>query len=134
MAGFKFQFGDKELMLQTVLPARLIEPIRYLRDAGQADGSASETAKWRSRLREDVQEATVPLRAVLAQTRINLRELTAAKPGDVIPLELPSSMQIYAGRQPVIEGTFGVSKGRNAVRVIRLIDRKALGEKYGRNH
>jgi len=134
VSGFKFEFADKELLLQTVLPARLVEPIRYLRDAGQADASAGETAKWRNRLREDVQEATVSLRAVLAETRISLRELTAAKPGDVIPLELPPSMQVYAGRQPVIEGNFGVSKGRNAVRVIRLIDRQALGEKYGRNH
>ncbi|MDJ0927118.1 MAG: flagellar motor switch protein FliM [Gammaproteobacteria bacterium] len=134
VAGFKFEFGEKEMLLQTVLPARLVEPIRFLRDAGQADGSEGETAKWRNRLREDVQDASVVLRAVLAETQIDLRDLATAEPGDVIPLELPPTMNLMAGNQPVIEGTFGVRKGHNAVRVGRFIDRKALGEKYGRDH
>lgn len=132
-AGFTFELDDKEFQLQTVLPARLVEPIRYLRDAGQADGTHGEQQKWRSRLREDVQDARVDLRAVLAETTISLRELTSAQPGDVIPLELPASMRVMAGDQPVMEGAFGVSKGQNAVRVSRLLDQKMLGEKYGRS-
>ncbi len=132
VAGFKFELGDKEFEMKTVLPARLVEPIRFVRDAGAADGSQGETEKWQRRLREDVQDATVSVRAVLAETQIDLRELTEAKPGDVIPLELPSSMKVYAGTQPVIEGSFGVSRGHNAVRVTKLLDRQALGEKYGR--
>ena len=133
VAGFEFHVGDKELRLQTILPARLVEPIRYLRDAGQGGGSQEETRKWRSRLREDVQEARVELRAVLAETEVSLRELTAAKPGDVIPLELPAQMRMFAGNTPVLDGSFGVSKGRNAVRVSQLIDPRLLGEKYGRD-
>lgn len=131
VAGFQFSLGDRELVMQTVLPARLVEPIRYLRDAGQADESQAESAKWRRRLREDVQDAQVELRAVLAETRVSLRELTEARPGDVIALELPPTMQVFAGRRPVIEGSFGVSRGRNAVRVRRLLDSKSLGEKHG---
>ncbi len=133
VAGFKFLLDDKEFQLQSVLPARLVEPIRYLRDAGQADGTHGEQQKWRSRLRADVQDASVSLRAVLAETCISLRELTDAQPGDVIPLELPPVMHMLAGDQPVLEGAFGVSKGQNAVRVSRLLDRKLLGEKYGRS-
>jgi flagellar motor switch protein FliM len=132
VAGFSFRINDREFHLQTVLPARLVEPIRYLRDAGQADGSKEESQKWRSRLREDVQEARVSLRAVLAETQISLRDLTMAKPGDVIPLELPSSLRMYAGQTPVLEGTFGLRKGQNAVQVNKLINPRMLGEKYGR--
>lgn len=131
VAGFNFQVGDRELKLQSILPARLVEPIRYLRDAGQADSSQEEVRKWQSRLREDVQEAHVNLRAVLAESQISLRELTLAKPGDVIPLEIPTQMRMYAGNTPVLDGTFGVSKGRNAVRVSKLINPRMLGEKYG---
>lgn len=132
VAGFNFRLDDREFRLQTVLPARLVEPIRYLRDAGQADNSKEDTDKWRARLREDVQEARVSLRAVLAESQISLRELTTARPGDVIPLELPSKLRMYAGPTPVLEGTFGVRKGRNAVRVNSLINPRMLGEKYGR--
>jgi len=132
VAGFTFDVAGKELQLKTILPARLVEPIRYLRDAGQADSSKEEVRKWQSRLREDVQEARVSLRAVLAESRISLRELTEAKPGDVIPIELPQQMRLYAGSTPVIDGAFGISKGRNAVRVNQLINPRMLGEKYGR--
>jgi len=131
VAGFTFELGEKKFELQTILPARLVEPIRYLRDAGQADGSHGEQHKWRSRLRHDVQDARVDLRAVLAETQISLRDLTDAQPGDVIPIELPPTMKVYAGTQPVIEGAFGVSKGQNAVRVRRLLDPRLLGENYG---
>ncbi len=134
VSGYKFELDDKEFHLQTVLPTRMVEPIRFLRDAGQADDNQAETQRWRAQLREDMQEATLGLRAVLAETRINLRELTDARPGDVIPLEIPPTMKMYAGHQPVLEGSFGVSKGKNAVRVHKLLDREALGEKYGRTH
>ena len=131
VAGFTFEIGDREYSLQTVLPANLVEPIRFLRDAGQANSSHSESRKWQNRLRSDVQEARVSLRAVLAETQISLRDLTSARPGDVIPTEIPASMTVFAGDQPVLEGTFGVYKGQNAVRVRKLINRRMLGEKYG---
>jgi flagellar motor switch protein FliM len=115
-----------------VLPAALIEPLRSLRDAGQAEASADNAQKWRSRLREDVQGARVAMRAVLSGTEINLRDIALARPGDVIPTELPANVVLYAGDQPLLEGTFGVFQGRNAVRITKPVNRHVLGEKYGR--
>jgi flagellar motor switch protein FliM len=129
---FRFEFGDKEFAMQTILPASMVEPIRFLRDAGQANTSDADSLKWRASLQEDVQDASVPLRAVLAETQISLRDLTSAKPGDIIPTEMPATVQVFAGDQPVVEGTFGVFQGQNAVRVSKLINRRMLGEKYGR--
>jgi flagellar motor switch protein FliM len=118
--------------MQTILPASMVEPIRFLRDAGQANTSDADSLKWRTSLQEDVQDANVLLRAVLAETQISLRDLTSAKPGDIIPTEMPATVQVFAGDQPVVEGTFGVFQGQNAVRVSKLINRRMLGEKYGR--
>jgi flagellar motor switch protein FliM len=129
---FRFEFGDKEFAMQTILPASMVEPIRFLRDAGQANTSDADSLKWRTSLQEDVQDANVLLRAVLAETQISLRDLTSAKPGDIIPTEMPATVQVFAGDQPVVEGTFGVFQGQNAVRVSKLINRRMLGEKYGR--
>jgi flagellar motor switch protein FliM len=39
---------------------------------------------------------------------------------------------LYAGDTPLVEGTFGVFQGRNAVRVTKPANRITVGEKYGR--
>lgn len=132
VARFAFVIGEHEHAFEVVLPAALVEPLRSLRDAGQAEGSTDNARKWSSRLREDVQGARVSMRAVLSGTEINLRDIALARPGDVIPTELPANVVLYAGDQPLLEGTFGVFQGRNAVRISKPVNRRVLGEKYGR--
>jgi flagellar motor switch protein FliM len=128
---FAFLLDDREHFFEVILPATLVEPIRFLRDAGAASAQGGAQS-WRSRLREDVQEARVSLRAVLSESPISLRDLVNAKPGDVITTELPASITLLAGDQPLLEGTFGSFQGRNAVRINKPVNRKVLGEKYGR--
>ena len=74
---------------------------------------------WSSALRDDVCDAPVALRTVMAETRLSLGELVDLKAGDIIPIELPSTVRVFAGDSVVLEGTFGVSRGYNAVKVIQ---------------
>lgn len=127
-----FARDEREHVMELVLPAALVETIRSLGEASQADTSQNNAQKWRNRLREDVQEARVSLRAVLTGTEITLRDIATAEPGDVIPLELPGTITLCAGEQPLVEGTFGICQGRNAVRISKPVNRRMLGEKYGR--
>ena len=131
VAGFEFHIGEKQYQLQTVLPTSIVEPLRFLQDAGQVQGSDAESKRWRSHLGKEVREARVTLRAVLAKTQINLREINSAQPGDIIPMETPSNITVFAGNEPVLEGTFGVRNGRNAVRVNRLMNSRMAGEANG---
>jgi len=130
VSGFRFEIREQTFELQTVFPARLVEPLRFLQDAGQAEESAAESVKWRAQLKNDVRDAQINLRAVLAETKINLRDITSAQPGDVIAMDQPSSITIFAGDEPVAEGAFGVFKGHNAVQVQRLINARILGEQH----
>ena len=78
-----------------------------------------------------MRDAGVNLRGVLLETQVSLRELAAAQPGDIIETSMPSAVTVYAGDRPLLEGTFGVSRGKNSVRVIKPVSRRALGEEYG---
>jgi flagellar motor switch protein FliM len=69
---------------------------------------------------------------VLGRTEISLRDITQAKPGDIIPTDTPGTVILYAGDTPLLEGTFGNAQGRNAVRITKPANRKTVGEKYGR--
>lgn len=133
VSGFSFQYDEKEFKMEVVLPASVVEPIRFLRDSGVAEGSQAESQKWQNRLQQDVQDASVSLRAVLTEMDISLRELTMAKPGDTIPTDIPNTVTLYADNQPLLEGTFGVYRGHNAVHINKPVNHRLLGEHYGRH-
>ena len=132
VTGFDLTLSGRDFRFEIVLPESVVEPIRHLRDAGQPDQAEADSRRWSSRLKADVQDAHVSLRAVLARTEISLRDLTLAKPGDIIPTDLLPAVLLYAGDTPLVEGTFGSFQGRNAVRVTKPANRIIVGEKYGR--
>jgi flagellar motor switch protein FliM len=132
VTGFDLTLSGREFHFEIVLPDSLVEQIRHLRDAGQPDQAEADSRRWSSRLRADVQDASVSLRAVVARTEISLRDLVNAKPGDIIPTDLLPAVLLYAGETPLVEGTFGAFQGRNAVRITKPANRITVGEKYGR--
>jgi len=134
LSSFTFTLGEKELSMEIVLPARIVEPIRYLRDSAGLEATGADSQKWQTRLSEDVQVAGLTLRAVLADMPISLRDVVMAKPGDIIPMDIPSTVRLVADDQPIMSGTFGIAKGNNAVRIDQPVNRRLIGEKYGRHN
>lgn len=132
VTGFELTLAGREFRFDIVLPDSLVEPVRHLRDAGQQSQAEADSRRWSTRLKADVQDASVSLRAVVARTEISLRDLVQAKPGDIIPTDLLPALILYAGDTPLVEGTFGAFQGRNAVRVTKPANRIIVGEKYGR--
>ncbi|MEO8444759.1 MAG: FliM/FliN family flagellar motor switch protein [Gammaproteobacteria bacterium] len=133
VTGFDLTLSGQDFRFEIALPDVLMEPIRHLRDAGQPDQAEADSRRWSSRLKADVQDAQVSLRAVVARTEISLRDLVEARPGDIIPTDLLPAVILYAGDTPLVEGTFGAFQGRNAVRITKPANRITVGEKYGRD-
>lgn len=127
---FFFQIGERALKLDISLPSALIEPMQFVGKETGANGTG-KAGGWRQQIREDVKDAEVTLRAVLARTEVSLRDLTTAKPGDVIPIEEPGMVMLMAGEQPVMEGSFGTIRDVNAVQVTRQVSRVKAGVRNG---
>ncbi len=49
---------------------------------------------------------------------MSLRELVRLSPGDIIPIEPPQEVTLLVGDVPLHRGRFGVSQGRNALKII----------------
>lgn len=124
---FTFQIGERELTLDIAMPSALIEPMQFVRNDKGSHGTGRSGA-WHTQIREDVQEAEVTLHAVLARTEISLRDLTTAQPGDVIPIQAPGKVTLMAGGQPVLEGSFGVIRERNAVQITNKVTQDKPGD------
>ncbi len=115
---FTVEFGARSGRIDWLLPESLLAPVR---EALAADGGQTAVRKqdaWAPALTSALQEAEVDTRAVLAQAQISLRELVRLSPGDIIPIEAPQQATLFAGEVPLYRGRFGVSQGRNAIKIL----------------
>jgi flagellar motor switch protein FliM len=115
---FTVEFGARSGRIDWLLPETLIAPVR---EALAADGGQTTVRKqeaWAPVLTSALQDAEIDTRAILAQAEISLRELVRLSPGDIIPIEAPQQVTLFAGDVPLYRGRFGVSQGRNALKIL----------------
>ena len=112
------EFGARSGHIDWLLPETMLAPVR---EALAADGGQTTLRKqepWAPVLTTALQDAEVDTRAILAQAQISLRELVRLSPGDIIPIEPPQQVTLFAGDVPLYRGRFGVSQGRNALKIL----------------
>jgi len=99
------------------LPYSMLEPIREQLDAGVQSDRVERDESWTRAMRTQLQDAQVELACALANRQISLRELCRLKVGDVIPIDLPKTVQLQVEQMPLFAGEFGTHNGRNAIKV-----------------
>jgi flagellar motor switch protein FliM len=118
VAKFNVEFGARSGRIDWLLPDAMLSGVR---DALAGDGGAAPVRKqaaWAPVLTSALQDAQLDTRAVLAQAQISLRELVSLSPGDIIPIEAPQQVTLLAGDVPLYRGRFGISQGRNALKIL----------------
>jgi flagellar motor switch protein FliM len=109
--------------LHITYPYSMLEPIRDLLDAGLQSDRTDKDERWPITLREQIQHAEVELETELASATISLRDLMRLKAGDIIPVNMPKSVDLCVEGVPVYRGQFGTANGQNAVRIDEIIRR-----------
>jgi flagellar motor switch protein FliM len=115
---FTCELGARSGTIDWLLPDAQLTP---LREALASDGGKAPVRKqeaWGPALSAALHEVEIEIRAVLGQARISLRELVSLAPGDIIPIEAPQDVTLLAGDVPLRRGRFGVSQGRNALKIL----------------
>jgi len=103
--------------VHVTLPYSMIEPIRHLLDAGLQNDRVQSDERWAQTLKEEIDDAEVELSTVLGRGSLSLGELINLKPGDVIPCDFTGKVTVLAEQVPVFRGSFGTSRGQQAVKV-----------------
>ncbi len=116
--------GGGEIHL--TMPYAMVEPIRELLDAGVQSDSSEQDERWVQNLHEEVLDAQVELIPRMAETTISIRDFVHLRPGDVIPIEQPEQLLVFAEDVPIFRGRLGVSDGNNAVRFEKLLRKPDL--------
>ncbi|MBI2384231.1 MAG: flagellar motor switch protein FliM [Gammaproteobacteria bacterium] len=109
--------------IHITLPYAMVEPIREQLDTGVQSDRVEKDPRWGVAMREQLKDAEVEISSVLAQARLTLGELSRLKAGDVIPLKMPRHVEVMVENVPVYRGSFGISNGKNAIKISELIRR-----------
>ncbi|GAP66677.1 flagellar motor switch protein FliM [Mizugakiibacter sediminis] len=115
--------------IHMTMPYSMVEPIRDLLDAGVQSDRGEKDERWTAALHEEILDAELDLTSLLAETRISIGDFLRLRPGDVIPIDLPDQVTVFAEDVPCLRGRLGVASGCNAVRIdsaIRRRERKAI--------
>ena len=106
--------------LHVALPYSMLEPIREQLDAGMQSDRIEKDESWTRAMRAQLQDAEVELSSAIARRQITLRELCGLRVGDVIPIDLPSTVQLQVEQMPLFSGEFGIHNGHNAIKVTHV--------------
>jgi flagellar motor switch protein FliM len=120
-ATFRIDFGPTSGDLHVCMPYSMIEPIRGLLRSSIHSESLSHDHRWGLLLKQQIQSAEVEVVANLTTIKSNLRQVMNMKVGDVIPLELPESIELKVDHVPIMECSYGKLNGQYALRVETLI-------------
>lgn len=123
VSTFRIEMDGGGGNLHVTMPYSMVEPIRDVLDAGVQSDRTEVDERWVKALHREMREATVNLDCTLTTATLSLREVRSLKPGDIIPVELPKTVTVRAENVPVLRGTYGVSRGNNAVKIIEQVER-----------
>ena len=115
---FTVEFGARSGRIDWLLPEALLAPIRELLAGEGSNAPVRKQEAWAPSLSSALRETELETRAILAQAQISLRELVRLSPGDIIPIETPQHVTLLAGEVALCRGRFGVSQGRNALKIV----------------
>lgn len=107
--------------LHVTLPYSMVEPIREVLDAGVQSDRDDTDDRWSVALAEEIKEADVEMSSTLTEVDISLDDLKELKAGDIIPIDLPEKVTIRVEDIPVFRGSFGVSDGKNAIKIAERV-------------
>jgi flagellar motor switch protein FliM len=120
---FTVEFGARSGNIEWLLPEALLAPVREVLAADGGQTPLRKQDAWAPVLTSALQGAELDTRAILAEAQISLRELVRLSPGDIIPIEMPQQVTLFAGDVPLYRGRFGISQGRNALKILSGVSR-----------
>ena len=111
--------------IHITIPYSMLEPIKDVLKAGMQSDRADKDERWGQTLRNELEETEVDLVTRMCQSKITLGELLDLKAGEVLPCDFDGQATVMADGIAVFQGEVGQQRGRQVVRVNRLISRKS---------
>lgn len=122
---FHIEFGPVGGTLNVCIPYSMIEPIRSLLTNPLQD-EVEVDRRWVKQLAQQVQSADVELNVQFLTVQSSIGQLLKLKVGDVLPVDIPETVFARINGVPLMECSYGMSNGRYALMVQKMIRHQPL--------
>ncbi len=132
--SFTLEIGDTTGTIHFCIPYATLEPIRDVLYSSTVGDSNEPDRRWVKLLTHQIQAAEVQLVAELAHAPATVEQLLALKAGDFIELDMNKIIEAKVDGVPVIEAQYGLSNGRYALKVERMLTNQNMtwiGDHHG---
>jgi flagellar motor switch protein FliM len=109
--------------VHVTMPYSMIEPLREQLDSGMTSDRLEHDERWAHCLKEEIDDAEVEVSTVLGRSQLSIAQLLNLKPGDIVPCDFSGKVTVLAEAVPVFRGSFGISRGQQAVKVEERVRR-----------
>ncbi len=126
VSRYQIKLLDGGGMMHLVLPLALLEPVREQLESGLVNNGMLDDAQWQARMRQELLKAEVEVSSNLVEVPMTLGEVLRLSPGDLIPVELSERVVVRAAGVPLLQGEFGVVKGKNGIKIEQPLEGMVL--------
>lgn len=125
--SFTLEIGDASGTVHFCVPYSTYEPIRDVLYSTMQGDSTEPDKRWVNLLSQQIQSANVDLVAELAHANATVEQLLSFKAGDFIELDMNPVIKAKIDGVPVFDCNYGVSNGKYAVKIDRLLTGTHVG-------
>jgi flagellar motor switch protein FliM len=119
--GFALRGGGmRDVTLACLYPIAALRPIAALTHVTQGPADTMTDPVWRDKLSSAVMQVSLPMRSIFARPELPLSQLLTLKPGDFIPVNLPSQLPITVAGRLFAHGSVGEANGLTAIKIETL--------------
>lgn len=115
------EFGPAGGEMHICIPYTSLEPLRDALYSTMQSDAPDTDKRWFAQMQREVQNAEVELVINLGRTALTVEQILNMQAGDVIGIDVPSTMLAEIDGVPVMECKCGVSNSQYAVRIERMI-------------
>ena len=123
---FNIEVGNLSSNFQICMPYAMIEPLRDLLANPINDSNHDQDGSWSRRMATELRQSEVELIAEFAQISSRIAHVMGLKKGDVLPLDIPSTITASVDGVPVMQCEYGSQRQQHALRVLHMIDHAAI--------
>ena len=131
---FAIELGQISGEMHMCMPYSMIEPIKDLLTSALQAENLEVDKRWIRLMRQQVQMAEVEIVADLGTAPVSLRDIVDMKVGDIIPLDIPETIEAKVDGVPVMECAYGKFNGQYTLRVEKLLSTSASEPQTGDQH
>lgn len=117
---FSVEIGSHSGELHICIPFSIIEPLRELLTNPPLENSRQEYQQWHNTLAVQVRDTELDLVARLAEIPSHISRVMTLQKGDVIPLDKPEIVDVFADGHPVFSGKYGQLNKQMAIKVEKI--------------